>query len=173
MSPAHLPLAPPLLLRCAGAPLSVRQQQQHRGRRSPRVGPRHHTGATWAALGCCASKLEVTQHSPKSCRRAAVFPLPIAAVLAMPCLLSVAQQVFWGHRLAQNIPLRGDVLCPCETLWGLEFACIWGRGLETTGLMGATTLGEAQVRQEAGRVLPAMASVVAVTQVTDCQKESV
>lgn len=63
---------------------------------------------------------------------------------------------------------------PYEALWGLEFPWGWGRGWGTSGLLAeGAGLGEAQVGQEAGRVHPEVAYMVAATQVTDCQQESV
>jgi len=66
VSSAHLPVAQPPLLHCAGALLSVGLQQRHRGT-AQTVGQT----AAWAALGPCASKLEVLLHSPKTCWQAA------------------------------------------------------------------------------------------------------
>lgn len=61
---------------------------------------------------------------------------------------------------------------PYKALRGLEFC--WGRGLGTTGLLvGAAGLGEAQAGREAACRHPAVAPMVAVTQVTDYLQESV
>lgn len=239
VSPAHLPAALPLC--CTGAPLSVRQRQRHRGTHRAGVGPWHRpwhrAGIAWAALGSRASKLEVSRHSPQTCRQTAgvwvkevgddvapqsprichLYPtvgsgagrqrrlgtggcgasappararerggsragdrawshaLPPSHCCGSGNAMSAfgAQQMLWGHRLAQNIPLGDAALCTLKRRedWSSPGAGAGDQWLPCGGSRFGRSAGWA-AGQEAGRVHPAVAPVVAVIQVEALQQES-
>lgn len=165
-----LPWAPvPPSWRCPGtAPKPARQAAEMGGRevgdnfahRSPSICHLHPAAGSWASPHCGLSTGRCGAAAPPAEPEhlggaelemeagAEGCLLPIAVALAMPCPLLGAQQMLWGHRLAQNIPLGGDVLCsarhcgdwsypgaggPLASSWGKQ---VWEKHRWGGGLVG-------------------------------------